>query len=133
MGSRMGSNGGIDDRSCLPPLPASCLPPLSAFSACLLPVSSACLLPAAVGEYCLCQRVKPIGDPKTPFASEGDFVEALKASASIFSSNPMPPSPPLGATFPLAALLTLLMRVVSLCRAGSPCCDDVRDEGEAEH
>merc|ERR1712124_225151 len=32
-----------------------------------------------ISEYCLCQRVKPIGDPKTPFKSEGDYVDALKA------------------------------------------------------
>jgi len=38
-----------------------------------------------VGEYCLCQRVKPIGDPKTPFASEGDFVEALKAHHAVMT------------------------------------------------
>ena len=24
-------------------------------------------------EYCLCQRVKPVSDPKTPFASEAHF------------------------------------------------------------
>merc|ERR1712037_686722 len=26
-----------------------------------------------------CQRVKPIGDPKCPFKSEGDYMDALKA------------------------------------------------------
>jgi ubiquitin len=31
-----------------------------------------------VGEYCLCQRVKPIGDPKTPFASEEEYIAALQ-------------------------------------------------------
>jgi ubiquitin len=39
-----------------------------------------------VGEYCLCQRVKPIGDPKTPFASEEDFVNALKIHHSVMTS-----------------------------------------------
>jgi ubiquitin len=32
-----------------------------------------------IAEYCLCQRVKPITDPKTPFASESDYMDALKA------------------------------------------------------
>jgi ubiquitin len=32
-----------------------------------------------IAEYCLCQRVKPVSDPKTPFKSEGDYVDALKA------------------------------------------------------
>ena len=36
-----------------------------------------------VGEYCLCQRVKPVGDPKCPFASEADFIEALKAHHAV--------------------------------------------------
>eukprot|EP00469_Lotharella_globosa_P007832 CAMPEP_0167779080 /NCGR_PEP_ID=MMETSP0111_2-20121227/4615_1 /TAXON_ID=91324 /ORGANISM="Lotharella globosa, Strain CCCM811" /LENGTH=216 /DNA_ID=CAMNT_0007669465 /DNA_START=43 /DNA_END=693 /DNA_ORIENTATION=+ len=32
-----------------------------------------------IGEYCLCQRVKPVGAAKSPFKSEKDFVDALKA------------------------------------------------------
>ena len=32
-----------------------------------------------ISEYCLCQRVKVIGDPKCPFASEQDYIDALKA------------------------------------------------------
>mmetsp|Transcript_73539 Transcript_73539/g.213013 ORF Transcript_73539/g.213013 Transcript_73539/m.213013 type:complete len:210 (-) Transcript_73539:123-752(-) len=32
-----------------------------------------------VAEYCLCQRVKPVSDPKTPFKSEEDFVAALQS------------------------------------------------------
>jgi len=32
-----------------------------------------------VGEYCLCQRVKPVADPKSPFKSEEDYVAALTA------------------------------------------------------
>merc|ERR1712006_80680 len=39
-----------------------------------------------VSEYCLCQRVKPIGDPKTPFTCEADFVEALKAHHAVMAS-----------------------------------------------
>ena len=27
-----------------------------------------------MSEYCLCQRVKPVSDPKTPFASEAEYV-----------------------------------------------------------
>ena len=38
-----------------------------------------------VGEYCLCQRVKPIGDPKTPFKSEEDFIEALKSHHAVMT------------------------------------------------
>lgn len=36
-----------------------------------------------VTEYCLCQRVKPIGDPKTPFKSESDYTEALQAHHKV--------------------------------------------------
>ena len=32
-----------------------------------------------VSEYCLCQRVKPVGAPGSPFTSEEDFMNALKA------------------------------------------------------
>mmetsp|Transcript_72846 Transcript_72846/g.152105 ORF Transcript_72846/g.152105 Transcript_72846/m.152105 type:complete len:245 (-) Transcript_72846:59-793(-) len=33
----------------------------------------------AIAEYCLCQRVKPVSDPKSPFKSDKDYVEALTA------------------------------------------------------
>merc|ERR1712125_297680 len=36
-----------------------------------------------VSEYCLCQRVKPTSDPKTPFASEADYIEALKGHHEV--------------------------------------------------
>ncbi len=36
-----------------------------------------------VGEYCLCQRVKPIGDPKCPFASMEDYIGALQAHHAV--------------------------------------------------
>ena len=32
-----------------------------------------------LSEYCLCQRVKPVGAPGSPFTSESDFMDALKA------------------------------------------------------
>merc|ERR1711972_743066 len=32
-----------------------------------------------VSEYCLCQRVKPVTDPKTPFKSEADYIAALQS------------------------------------------------------
>jgi len=32
-----------------------------------------------VAEYCLCQRVKPIGVTGCPFASESDYMDAIKA------------------------------------------------------
>merc|ERR1711920_474441 len=36
-----------------------------------------------VGEYCLCQRVKPAGDPKSPFKEEKDYIAALMAHHSV--------------------------------------------------
>merc|ERR1719270_3236056 len=38
---------------------------------------------ALVSEYCLCQRVKPVGDPKTPFKSEADYIAALQAHHKV--------------------------------------------------
>merc|ERR1712048_1247882 len=32
-----------------------------------------------MSEYCLCQRVKPVGDPKSPFKSEEDYIAALQS------------------------------------------------------
>merc|ERR1712046_542653 len=46
----------------------------------------ACKIITAISEYCLCQRVKPIGDPKTPFASESDYVDALKAHYAVMTA-----------------------------------------------
>merc|ERR1711975_34371 len=39
-----------------------------------------------IGTYCLCQRVKPVGAPGCPFASEGDFMDALKAHHSVMTN-----------------------------------------------
>merc|ERR1719478_742408 len=39
-----------------------------------------------ISEYCLCQRVKPIGDPKCPFSSEEDYTEALKAHHMVMAA-----------------------------------------------
>jgi ubiquitin len=39
-----------------------------------------------ISEYCLCQRCKPVGDPKSPFASEADYVEALKAHHMVMAA-----------------------------------------------
>merc|ERR1711924_240660 len=36
-----------------------------------------------MSEYCLCQRVKPIGDPKTPFKSEEEYIAALQSHHSV--------------------------------------------------
>jgi len=36
-----------------------------------------------VSEYCLCQRAYPIGHPKTPFADEASYVEAVKAHHNV--------------------------------------------------
>jgi ubiquitin len=39
-----------------------------------------------ISEYCLCQRVKPIGADKCPFASEGDYIDALKAHHAVMTA-----------------------------------------------
>ena len=36
-----------------------------------------------MGDYCLCQRVKPFGSAKSPFKSEKDYVDALKAHHAV--------------------------------------------------
>merc|ERR1712241_717225 len=36
-----------------------------------------------MSEYCLCQRVKPIGDPKSPFKEEKDYIAALQAHHAV--------------------------------------------------
>ena len=36
-----------------------------------------------IAEYCLCQRVKPLGDPKCPFTSEQDYIGALQAHHAV--------------------------------------------------
>ena len=41
-----------------------------------------------VGEYCLCQRVKPVGAPGSPFTDDAVFVEALKACLLYTSPSP---------------------------------------------
>merc|ERR1712151_161102 len=38
-----------------------------------------------ISEYCLCQRVKPVGAPKSPFTNEADYVEALKAHHAVMA------------------------------------------------
>merc|ERR1712019_175250 len=38
-----------------------------------------------ISEYCLCQRVKPVGAPKSPFTKEEDYVEALKAHHAVMA------------------------------------------------
>jgi len=39
-----------------------------------------------VGEYCLCQRVKPLKDPKTPFKTEDEYVSALTAHHDVLTA-----------------------------------------------
>merc|ERR1712056_107028 len=36
-----------------------------------------------MSEYCLCQRVKPPSDPKTPFKSEADYIAALQSHHKV--------------------------------------------------
>ncbi|CAE7706213.1 pkd2 [Symbiodinium pilosum] len=36
-----------------------------------------------MSEYCLCQRIKPVSDPKTPFSSEADYIAALQSHHQV--------------------------------------------------
>jgi ubiquitin len=36
-----------------------------------------------ISEYCLCQRVKPVGAPQSPFTKDEDFMSALKAHHAV--------------------------------------------------
>merc|ERR1711953_1251727 len=36
-----------------------------------------------ISEYCLCQRVKPVGAPKSPFEKEEDYIAALTAHHAV--------------------------------------------------
>ena len=38
-----------------------------------------------ISEYCLCQRVKPFGAPKSPFTTEKDFLDALVAHHAVMT------------------------------------------------
>mmetsp|Transcript_137916 Transcript_137916/g.344290 ORF Transcript_137916/g.344290 Transcript_137916/m.344290 type:complete len:244 (+) Transcript_137916:95-826(+) len=38
---------------------------------------------ALVTDYCLAQRVKPTSDPKSPFKSDSDYIDALKAHHAV--------------------------------------------------
>ena len=40
----------------------------------------ACKIITKISEYCLCQRVKPVGAPGSPFTEEKDFMDALKVT-----------------------------------------------------
>jgi len=37
----------------------------------------------AISEYCLCQRVKPVGAPKSPFTNDKDFMDALRSHHAV--------------------------------------------------
>ena len=39
-----------------------------------------------VAEYCLCQRVKPVGAPGSPFTEEKDYLDALKAHHAVMQA-----------------------------------------------
>ena len=39
-----------------------------------------------VTEYGLCQRVKPVGAPKSPFTIEKDYIDALKAHHNVLTA-----------------------------------------------
>ena len=39
-----------------------------------------------MSEYCLCQRVKPVSDPKTPFTSDAEYVAALQAHHTVMTA-----------------------------------------------
>jgi len=36
-----------------------------------------------IANYCLCQRVKPVGAPKSPFKEDKDYVDALRAHHAV--------------------------------------------------
>merc|ERR1711934_948235 len=39
-----------------------------------------------MSEYCLCQRVKPVSDPKTPFKTEADYIGALQSHHAVMAA-----------------------------------------------
>jgi len=39
-----------------------------------------------MAEYCLCQRVKPVGAPGSPFTCESDYMDALKAHHVVMTA-----------------------------------------------
>ena len=39
-----------------------------------------------VATYCLCQRVKPVGAPGSPFTEEKDYIDALKAHHNVMTA-----------------------------------------------
>merc|ERR1719264_641981 len=39
-----------------------------------------------VANYCLCQRVKPVGAPGSPFTSEKDYMDGLKAHHNVMTA-----------------------------------------------
>jgi len=39
-----------------------------------------------MNEYCLCQRVKPVGAPGSPFTTDEEYVQALKAHHNVMTS-----------------------------------------------
>mmetsp|Transcript_1447 Transcript_1447/g.3176 ORF Transcript_1447/g.3176 Transcript_1447/m.3176 type:complete len:209 (+) Transcript_1447:84-710(+) len=41
---------------------------------------------ARIGEYALCQRVKPVGAPGSPFTADEEYVEALKAHHAVMQN-----------------------------------------------
>jgi len=42
-----------------------------------------CKIITSISEYCLCQRVKPVGAPKSPFTTDKDYIDALKAHHAV--------------------------------------------------
>ena len=46
----------------------------------------ACKIITLVAEYCLCQRVKPVGALGSPFTEEQDFLDALKAHHAVMQA-----------------------------------------------
>ena len=36
-----------------------------------------------IGEYCLCQRVKPFGTPGSPFPTAEEYIQALTAHHAV--------------------------------------------------
>ena len=80
--SNIWSQGGVCvcKRVCITKCLAPCLSQHLFFS--LSPFPSLHHTPKKSAEYCLCQRVKPVGAPGSPFTEEKDYMDALKVLPS---------------------------------------------------
>jgi len=40
-----------------------------------------------MANYCLCQRMKPVGEEGSPFSKEKDYIDALKAHHNVMTAS----------------------------------------------